>query len=352
MASAATDAGETTSEKEEYQRSINRNGRFVNPWPTWSRPTLLDVVKWRWNRTGIEPVPPEDVLSEKLPVIQTDLNLLQNPPRDKIQIAWIGHASLLVQMDGFNILTDPIFAERCSPVSFLGPKRIRPAPFKVTELPKLDLVVISHSHYDHLSLPDVKAIGNQPLWAVPLGLKQLMNQAGIDNVVELDWWQEHPLEEKKEERGDLKATNKPLVAAVPAQHWGKRSAFDDFKALWCGFVVVTPNFKFYYTGDTGYCSVFTQIGKKYGPIDLSAIPIGCYAPRYFMKSQHTDPEDAVKIHLDVQSVKSVGVHWGTFLLGDDPCLEPPVKLAEATREKGLNESQFFVTKHGEVRILE
>jgi len=254
------------------QGSVKVNDRYTNPWHTWEVRNFRHVLKWMSQRKPFT-APPKEVLDQTLPMAKTDLAKLQKPPNDRLQATWIGHSTVLVQMEGLNVITDPIFADRCSPVSFAGMKRIRPPPLAPSELPKIDVVVISHSHYDHLSLPDVLKIGNGPLWMVPLGLKSWMNDNGITNVVELDWWQEHKLEV-----GGKQFT----LTSVPAQHWSKRTLTNDNLALWCGWVVASSKLKFYFAGDTGYCPVFEQIGQKCGPFDFAAIPV-----RFFPPSSYT-----------------------------------------------------------------
>jgi len=257
----------TTPEKTEplfLQPSVKVNGKFANPWDGYEARGFKHVIKWYANHTNENGIPEQPKLESTLPLHPTDHSLLANPPADKVQVTWVGHSTVLVQMDGLNLLTDPVFAERCSPLSFAGTKRLRPPPLAISELPRIDLVVISHNHYDHLSHPDVLQLGNTPLWCVPLGLKKWMNDCGITNVHELDWWGEHRLRVNDKDF---------LVTCVPAQHWSKRGLFDDNTTLWSGWTVAGPNLRFYYSGDTGYCPVFEQIGKKCGPFDLAAIPV-------------------------------------------------------------------------------
>jgi len=359
------------------QPSVHAHGRFTNPWDTWEARGVALLLKWQMTETDKSGIPSDKELDETLPVEKTDKDKLENPSEDQIQATWIGHATVLVQMEGLNVLTDPVFADRCSPFSFMGPKRFRPPPFPLAELPRIDVVVISHNHYDHLSLPDVLKIGNKPLWVVPLGIKSWMNHNGITNVVELDWWHEHKLEV-----GGKQFT----LTSVPAQHWSKRTMLDTNLSLWCGWVVASPKLKFYFAGDTGYCTVFEQIGKKCGPFDLAAIPvssffflpsffedlggflnvclfaclpffsflcwqIGAYEPGWFLKPQHVNPEEAVLVHRDVKAKKSLGIHWGTFTLAFEHYLEPPQRLKAALQANGIPEEDFFVTRHGETVVI-
>lgn len=204
----------------------------------------------------------------------------------------------------------------------------------IQELPPIDFVVISHNHYDHLDHKAVKELGNKPLWVVPQGHKSWFESCDISNFVELGWWDQYPINDNVK------------VMALPCQHWSKRTAFDDFEALWASWAIVGSK-KVYFAGDTGYCDTFKEIGREVGPFDLSFIPIGAYEPRDIMCPQHVDPDQSVQIHVDIQSKKSVGMHWGTFILTDEHILEPPQKLAQAMQQQGLPDDQFIVVKHGE-----
>ncbi|KAL3199906.1 hypothetical protein MRX96_013396 [Rhipicephalus microplus] len=267
------------------QRSVCVNGRFQNPWPTWRPPTVTNIFKFGLSRDNSN-VPPKQELDLVLPVLKPRF---QDPPMEGVRITQL-----------------------------LGPKRFREAPCTVADLPRIDAVVISHNHYDHLDLNTVHQLNarfEETLrWFVPLGLTAWMEQLGCENVVELDWWHEGHL---ATEDNDLS------FVFVPAQHWCKRTISDDNKVLWGGWCVISPEYRFYFAGDTGYCDVFKQIGQRYGPFDLAAIPIGAYEPRWFMKYQHVNPEEAVLIHKDVRSRASLAVHWGTFTLANEYYLDPP-----------------------------
>lgn len=233
-------------------------------------------------------------------------------PADDLAMTWLGHATVVVQMDNVIFITDPMFSDRASPSQMVGPKRYRDPACSVHDLPsKLDAVLISHNHYDHLDMNSVTLLnarfGVDLRWFVPQGLLSWFEAAGCENVVELDWWEENCVPEK----GDVSFT------FVPSQHWSKRTLNDDNKSLWGGWVVCGPNHRFYFAGDTGYCPVFKQIGRMFGPFSASAIPIGAFEPRWFMKNQHVNPEEAVQIHEDVRSRFTLGVHWGTFALANE-----------------------------------
>jgi len=277
-------------------------------------------------------------LDEALPVVKPDAEALKNPDPERIQTTWIGHATALVQMEGVTFITDPIFSERCSPFSFMGPKRIRKVPLEVEELPPISFVVISHNHYDHMDFETIKRIGNKPVWYVPIGNKVFLESVGITNVIELSWWQSHQFNEKIK------------VVCLPAQHWSQRMPWTKNKALWSGWGVIGQKYRTFFAGDTGYCDAFKAIGKRYGPFNMSLIPIGAYCPRDFLEPQHVNPEEAVKMHIDLKSIESIGIHWGTFILTDEREDEPPKVLKDALLQYKLPEDSFICTKIGEVHI--
>ena len=246
-------------------------------------------------------------MDKVLPIVEPDFDFKS----DQMSMTWIGHSTAVIHFDGITILTDPIFSERASMSQMMGPLRYRRAAVTVDQLPKIDAVIISHNHYDHLDLNSVKQLnkrfGQQLYWFVPLNLKNWMEDEGCANVVELDWWQSSFLPH---------IPNIKLIL-TPAQHWSRRGAFDERKTLWGSWAIIGPKHKFYFGGDTGYCPAFKQIGEMYGPFDLAAIPIGAYEPRWFMAPQHVDPEQAVQIHSDIGSKKSIAIHWGTFALAHE-----------------------------------
>ena len=325
--------------------------KYDNPstWVDWHRPGALAFLKMKCSETNEAGIPYNDELDENLPVHKINYDgkqKLSQPPASDIQIMWIGHATLLVQFDGITILTDPVFLNRCSPVRFAGPKRYRPIPCDIEDLPHVTAVVISHNHYDHLEWDAVVKLNHfhkDIRWFVPKGLKDWFTDC--KNVIELAWWEESVM--------NLNDKDDTKVICVPAQHWSQRKLHDAMTSLWCGWVIKGKTHTFYYSGDTGYCPVFKQIGDKFGPMDLSAIPIGCYSPRNFMKPQHIDPYEAVIIHKEVKSKRSVGIHWGTFdgLGSHEPYLEPRDLLRNAVEKNELTEEDFFTVDHGEIKIL-
>ena len=264
--------------------------------------------------------------------------------RDIPTLTWIGHSTLLIQYNGVNILTDPHFTQRASPVSFAGPKRDTPPGLSIDDLPIIDLILISHNHYDHLDKLTIKTITkNQPdkppKIFVPLKLKQWFLNLGITNITELDWQESIKFGEWQ-------------VHAVPVQHWSARTPFDRNKTLWAGWVLETEGFRFFFAGDTGYSKDFKNLSKIFGQFDLAAIPIGAYEPRWFHKKAHVNPEEAVMIHQDINARYSVGIHWGTFIMTDEPVEEPPKRLLVALEKAGISEENFFVMEHGETKVLD
>ena len=268
------------------------------------------------------------------PVLKNTINELQNFNEN---VLWVGHASVMINHSNLTILTDPHFSNYASPFSFMGPKRITSVPFTIPELPRLDVIVISHNHYDHLDEQSIREIAiYQPevRFLVPLGLKKLLLEWGANDVTELDWWQSIKI------KG---ATFQP----TPVQHWSKRSAFDRNKTLWAGWMTQWEDFSFYFTGDTGYSNDFKEVSNRLGNPDLAAIPIGAYEPREFMKSAHINPEEAVMVFKDLGAKRAIAIHWGTFKLTLEKMDEPPHRLNRALESAGISKNRFRVLQHGE-----
>ncbi len=324
--------------------------------------------KWQWQRTwaGL-PKPPEKGYASVFPVVKPDVAWLR-ANRSETTATWIGHATVLMQVAGVNILTDPHLTERASPVSFAGPKRRVPPALTFDELPHIDMVVISHNHYDHLDEGTVRRLalqpGGSPRFFVPLGNRAWFKQLGIDDVVELDWW-------------DKQAFKGLEVTFTPVQHWSSRSLNDRFATLWGGWhirgdaartgsaaaqpaigvgaaaaVATARQFSFFFAGDTGYSKDFADIAQRLGAVDFAILPIGAYEPRWFMASQHVDPVEAVKIHRDLKARQSLAMHWGTFELTDEALDEPPRALARALQQAGVDVARFAVLKHGEMMRMQ
>lgn len=323
-----------------------------------------------------------------------------------LRTTWLGHASFYVEFPGgLRVLFDPVFTPRCSPVSFLGPKRYTPPACGVRDLPRVDVVVISHCHYDHLSYPTLVEIRERwkgdVLFCVPLGVREWFVKNGFEEarVLELDWWEERDVEislgverdyvdenenenvdnttaatataeeEEREQQHKISAT----ISCLPSQHMAARTPFDKAQTLWSSWSITSGNKKVWFAGDTGYrsipkpsspltpiseaqkfshlphCPAFHEIGSFRGPFDLGLIPIGAYSPRWIMSPMHANPFDAVEIFVETKCRRALGMHWGTWVLTDEEVMEPPRLLREAIRWKGLEEGVFEVCGIGEER---
>jgi len=317
----------------------HRDGGYRNIY-NHHEPGLGAFLKWRWERLW-KKIPANS--SYHFPLAANDPDFLKSN-RTLTTCTWIGHATVLLQLGGKNILTDPLFSERASPVQWVGPQRVVPPGIALDDLPSIDYVVISHDHYDSLDSCTVKRLCNRPdgrltRFLVPLGFKKWFNQLGVENVTEMDWW----------DSADL---NGLTFTAVPVQHWGKRSLFDRNNRLWVGWAIKSERFNFLFAGDSGYTPHFAEIGERLGPFDLAAIPIGAYEPRWFMKSHHLSPEEAIMVHRDIRSKKSIAIHWGTFVLTDEPLDEPPKRLEAARTNMGIPDNEFLILQHGGTIIID
>ena len=255
---------------------------------------------------------------------------------------WIGHATYLINNGDITILTDPIFSKRASPIGFAGPKRMIPPAMTLDDLPQIDVVAVSHNHYDHLdiwSLKKLYKLNPETIFLVPAGDRLKLIKAGIKNVYEMQWW------------GAFNLSN-TTFHFTPVQHWSKRGLFDRNKSLWGGWFIQSNDLALYHAGDTGYSSDFKTTYERLGAPDYSFIPIGAYDPRWFMKDSHVNPEEAVQIALDLKTPHSFGMHWGTFTLTDEPVLEPPARLKEALKEQNLAPDFFISPKPGEILLLD
>ena len=336
----------------------SEDGRFVldnTEFPGYvAYDKLSDLWAWRVAMVGqTAPIPSDVDLDALLPVLEVDGEALHSPPSDKAQVTWLGHASVLMQFNGWTVLADPIFSERCSPTQWVGPSRFRRSPIDVVSLPRVDAVVISHNHYDHLDELTVLALARHhpdAVFFVPLGTAAWFTEVGLvtTGVVEMDWSEEAHLPGAQGSRPPL------AIACVPCQHWCARGITDRNKCLWASWVCHTPEFSLFFGGDTGYSPMFKRVGEAFGPFDCSAIPIGAYgapAERWFHKPNHMDPDEAVRCHLDLRSHKSIAIHFGTFQLTGEPVLEPPKLLEAAKLEHSVPTDAFVCLKHGETLVL-
>ncbi|QDK38719.1 MBL fold metallo-hydrolase [Bdellovibrio sp. NC01] len=308
---------------------------FLN---NYNREPRASVLKWQWERLTKDK--PEE--APYVPqIVKTDVNALQQASGDRL--TWIGHSSALLQLDGVRVLMDPVFSERVSPFSFIGPKRQGELPFQLQDLPPIDVVIISHNHYDHLDLATLKSLEKRDpgktLFLVGLGNKKLLEDEGIRNVKELDWW-------------DNFFVKGLTLTFTPTQHWSNRGLFDSNQTLWGSWFITTEKFKFFFAGDTGYSKDFQDIYRKFGAVDVALLPIGSYEPRWFMKQNHVDPAEAVQMHKDLHAKLSIAIHWGSFRLSDEAIDAPPALLNEELKKANVLDSSFRVLKRGEILNLE
>lgn len=317
-------------------------GRFINPHARAIRRSLFDVLLWKmgfYDDVASGSVVPED-FSYPMP----DKVIDRNAP----SVQWINHSTFVIRVMGLTFLTDPIWSERCSPFSFVGPKRKHPPSIALEDLDSIDFVLISHNHYDHLDKKTVKqlhALYSDITWLVPTGVRRWFAKLGIHNVIELSWWEEVSLKAGPDKSVEL------TITATPSQHFSGRKISDFNKTLWAGWVVQAQKSesskRFYFVGDSGYNPYdFKAIGNKWKKMDLSLIPIGCYSPRIFMAPVHTDPMDAIKIHKEVGSELSIAMHWKTFRLSDEGLHQPPYDLYQNLQEKKIDPMIFLAPAPG------
>ncbi len=316
-------------------------GGFRNPWANAPAPAFGGLLKWVLvhRTTRPRPIDPD-------PAIFTLLEPKVAAPRaaaDRLIVTWVGHSSFLIQVGGLNVLTDPMWSARASPVRFAGPRRWVVPGIEFAALPPIDLVLLSHNHYDHLDDRTVRRLAAhhpRATWLTPLGLGGFVRRRGARDVSEHDWWQETRV-------------GPAVVACVPAQHFSSRGLRDRGTTLWCGWVVLSDAHRVFFAGDTAYHPEFARIGKRYGPFDLALLPIGGYEPRWFMRAVHMNPEEAVRAFQDLGGSRTVLVpmHWGTFKLTDEAMDEPPVRTRAAWGAAGLAPERFWLLAHGESRAL-
>lgn len=319
-------------------------GRFRNPWPESEPPRWRDVLRvvyefWRGSRRTSRGVTP----GVAIPAIA-----YPRASDGSLAATWIGHSTVLLQLGAINVLTDPVFSQRAFPVQWLGPcRRIDPA-VPLDALPPIDVVLISHNHYDHLDEPAVRRLARahpRASWVVPLGVGETIRRWGVREIAELDWWDDAEI-------GVLRVT------AAPARHTSARGVRDRNRTLWCGFAIEAAGARAFFAGDTAYHPEFSAVSARCGPFDLAMIPIGAYDPRWFMSGIHVNPEESVRIYQDlakpfpgVPPPLLLGIHWGTFRLTTEPMDEPPRRTVARWRELGLDEDRLWIAAVGETRRL-
>ncbi len=322
------------------------NGGFRNPWPGSVERGFGSALKWMFDRAlkgqlgfRARGAPPRPAIPAPLTAPTA---------ADECRITWIGHSSFLLQVGGISVLTDPIFSERASPVRFAGPRRLVPPGIALDALPPIDLVLQSHDHYDHFDTDTIRALVRRSpatIWCAPLGVAARLKKIGVQNIVERDWF----------------ASADPLpgtrVTCVPARHFSGRSLTDRDSTLWCGWTLSVGECRVYFAGDTAFHPDFAAVGAREGPFDAVFMPIGAYDPRWFMSAVHMDPEEAVAAFAAVRSSHPAhpcvmaAMHWGTFVLTEEPVDEPPKRARAAWNAHGLDANALWVFAPGETRTL-
>jgi N-acyl-phosphatidylethanolamine-hydrolysing phospholipase D len=320
------------------------DGRFQNPWPGDAPHGFRDFVRWRiaerWERP-IAPSPPRGSLPIRRPSL-----VAPHAARGYRSATWVGHATVLLQLGSLNVLTDPIWSDRAAPIRWIGPRRLMPPAVDFDEIPPIDLVLLSHNHYDHLDAPTVRRIARtfpDAAWVCPLGLGRLLRSLGVRHVTERDWWQ---------------TFETPAFTAMctPARHFSARGLRDRGETLWCGWTVAADGVRVFFAGDSALHPEFGAIARAAGPFDLVLLPIGAYEPRWFMSSVHMNPGDALIAYRELsrgapRPPRCLPIHWGTFRLTDEPVDEPPRRFSELWRGAGLADDALWMLAHGETRQL-
>ena len=324
-----------TSELSSHRSS---DGHFLNPWPDAKPPTFRDVITWSRTRRSTP---------RGRPILPAHVQPGFAQPRaatGTLSATWIGHSTVLLQVGALNVLTDPMWSGRASPVQWAGPHRLTTPGIALDALPPIDVVLLSHNHYDHLDAASVRAIARRhpaARWFTPLGVARYVRRWGGRAITELDWW------------GAIDADG---VACVPAQHASGRTPFDRMRTLWCGWTLRSGEHSIYFAGDTAYHSEFGEIARRHGPFDMCVLPVGAYEPRWFMRPVHVNPDEAVRAYVDIARAHpaapppvALAVHWGTFSLADEPVDEPPRRAADVWRAAGLPQDNLWILSLGETR---
>ena len=293
--------------------------------------SLTDVLRWKFLGGRAASWPQQSSAETVSPILPTDIG------HNEIAATFIGHSTFVLQFaNGLNVLTDPVWSDRVSPVTFAGPRRVRPPAIAFDALPPVHLVLVSHGHYDHLDLATLRRLDERfnPLFLTGLGNHAFLRGHGLRQVEELDWWQTHRFRGLE-------------ITFTPAQHWTSRSGYKRNDTLWGGFGLRSGSLRVFFSGDTGLGRHFALIREKLGAPDLAFLPIGAYEPRWFMREQHMNPEDAVQAHRALGAHRSIAMHFGTFQLTDEAIDQPPIDLAAALQAAQINPVAFVVPHFGE-----
>jgi N-acyl-phosphatidylethanolamine-hydrolysing phospholipase D len=320
-----------------YQRYPRLRVRFRNPEGSLPQTAGLAEFVPFFLRRARNRRPPLVPSGHVLPRAEAIAGLAAAGPES---LTWLGHASFLIRTGGLTILTDPFLSDYASPFTGFGPKRYVPPGLPFDALPKIDAVVVSHNHYDHL---DARAMRRIPLneraaAVVPSGLGSFPSLRRFPDVRELSW-------------GEGTLLRESSFTALPAIHFSGRTPFDRNATLWCSWSIVSPSLRVFFAGDTGYGPVFAETGARHGPFDLALLPISAYEPASIMRPVHCDPEEAVSLGRDVRAATLVAMHWGTIVLTDEPPFEPPGRFLAAATRAGFSDGRAWVMRIGETRAM-
>jgi len=294
--------------------------------------SLARILRWKLGLHE-EKRPRTPATGVPVPVIANDGRALRKGALDAL--TWIGQASFLIQLGGRSALIDPVMSTTIA--GFIA-RNVAPG-LDWAALPKIDLVLVTHNHRDHMDVPTLKRLGADPVYVVPRGLGRAFERAGLRRVIEMAWWQ-------REEIAGLRVT------FVPAEHWSRRGLLDTNASWWGGYVIERGGLRVYHSGDTAWFDGFAHIGARCGPIDAAMLPIGAYAPRWFMQRQHMDPGDAVRAYAALGAKRFVAMHWGTFKLTDEDLREPPELLRRIWARENLPERPLAIPAIGETLLLD
>jgi L-ascorbate metabolism protein UlaG (beta-lactamase superfamily) len=296
--------------------------RFFNPGEPDTDRSLAQV--WRWRRTA-----PDNPWPRSIPVVP----VVPDARVDGLRVTMVGHATVLIQIAGLNLLTDPVWSDRASPLAFAGPRRITAPGVRIEDLPRIDAILLSHNHYDHLDVATLRVLHERhaPLIVTPLGNDTIVRRhIPSARIVAGDWG------------AQFEIAPGAVAHIVPATHWSSRGIRDRRAALWGGFMLQAGGKLVFFAGDTGYGTgaIFRAMRARFGPVDLALLPIGAYDPRWFMAAQHTDPDEAIQIMRDLDARAAIGIHWGTFKLTDEPRDDPALRLAAGLAAAGIDPASF------------
>ena len=324
------------------------DGRFRNPWPDAELSSLSAMPRWTLQRIAgaMAGTLPKDPPPGSFPLVRPAF-AAPRAPLDEWRVTWVGHSTCLLQAGALNILTDPVWSAHASPVQGVGPRRRVPPAVALDALPPLDLLLISHNHYDHFDTGTIAALAAAhpaASWLCPLGLAPSLRALGVRSPMEFDWWEGRAVETP----GGVAE-----VTATPAQHFSGRTPWDRNATLWCGWSVAAGAHRLYFAGDSGLHPEFNRIGRTCGPFDAALMPIGAYDPRWFMRPVHMNPEEAVEAFDALTGGAGathgafIPIHWGTFKLTDEAMDEPPRRLRADWKRRGFPAQALRVVRHGE-----